>query len=184
MSVQHQCSRCSYDRRLAGSTLRLKPIYGLPARTLESEHHISLPFDPEYLLQCQSLWQKQRDNTAGWELINAGRSDDKQERACARTLLAQIFLATIGSDLDVTEQDHKSGIESSMDNTLQHCLHRSRCSDQDAVFFNLPFPLLKEVEAVSRRRTFLPNSVLFSQGQLVKQVFGICSGTVWTCPQK
>jgi hypothetical protein len=45
--------------------------------------------DPSYLFSCGVMWHKQRDASAGWELIQFLRSQDKGKGAIAAALLAK-----------------------------------------------------------------------------------------------
>jgi hypothetical protein len=45
--------------------------------------------DPSYLFSCGVTWHKQRDASAGWELIQFLRSQDKGKGSIAAALLAK-----------------------------------------------------------------------------------------------
>src|SRR5207248_393813 len=58
---------------------KVKPLAATPAPAKP---------DPIYLFHCGIEWQKRAETSAGWELIQAMRSEDKGTRALAAELLA------------------------------------------------------------------------------------------------
>src|SRR5690242_4903682 len=68
-----------------------KPCHSVrpPARARASAKQQMPQPDPLYLFYCALQWHKERDTSAGWELVQGMRSQDRGVRALAAELLAE-----------------------------------------------------------------------------------------------
>jgi CRP/FNR family transcriptional regulator len=150
--------------------------------------------DPLYLFSCGVLWHQQRDASAGWELIQFLRSQDKTARAMAAALLAKTeharllvrdlrrARARVGRPAEhnvtrfteqrpdkVAEMKTPYGLE-----IVDSCLTcRLR---KDHWFCGLSPDVLRLLSAASHLSTYPGNAVLFVEGQMPRGAFVLCSG--------
>jgi CRP/FNR family transcriptional regulator, cyclic AMP receptor protein len=150
--------------------------------------------DPLYLFSCGVLWHRQRDASAGWELIQFLRSQDKGSRAIAAALLARTENArllvrdlrrarfhvtkpaprNVGHPVGQTpgkvdEMNTPYGLE-----IVENCL--SCKLRKDHWFCGLSADVLKLLSAASHLSTYPGGAVLFVEGQTPRGAFVLCSG--------
>ena len=154
----------------------------------------SASVDPLYLFSCSVLWHRQRDTSAGWELVRFLRSQDKGTRAIAAALLAKTEHARLlVRDLrrarvrvakpatqavghpdgqgpsKVAEMNTPYGLE-----IVDSCL---TCKlRKDHWFCGLSPEVLKLLSAVSHLSTYPGGAVLFVEGQMPRGAYVLCSG--------
>ena len=150
--------------------------------------------DPLYLFSCGVLWRVQRDTSAGWELIQFLRSQDKAARAIAAALLAKTEHArllvrdlrrarAVGTKPVTRSAGHPGGQGPSkvaemntpygleiVDSCLTCKLRR------DHWFCGLTPEVLKLLSAASHLSTYPGGAVLFVEGQMPRGAFVLCSG--------
>ena len=150
--------------------------------------------DPLYLFSCGVLWHQQRDASAGWELIQYLRSQDRDARAVAAALLAKTEHARLlvrdlsraqarvtklaarkvgdrGGQVPskVAEMNTPYGLE-----IVDSCL---TCKlRKDNWFCGLSPDVLKLLSAASHLSTYPGGAVLFVEGQMPRGAFVLCSG--------
>jgi CRP/FNR family transcriptional regulator, cyclic AMP receptor protein len=152
------------------------------------------PVDPLYLFSCSLLWHQQRETSAGWELVQSLRSQDKGARAIAAALLAKTEygrflvrdlrrarsriskLATrnVGcpdgrAPSKVAEMNTPYGLE--IVDSCVSCKLR-----KDHWFCGLSRDVLKLLSAASHLSTYPGGAVLFVEGQTPRGAFVLCSG--------
>jgi CRP/FNR family transcriptional regulator, cyclic AMP receptor protein len=150
--------------------------------------------DPLYLFSCSVSWHKERDASAGWELIQFLRSRDKGSRAVAAALLARTEHArllvrdlrrvrirvTKPATRTVEHPAERTASKAEEMNTpygleiVESCL---TCKlRKDHWFCGLSSDLLKLLNAASHLSTYPGGAVLFVEGQTPRGVFVLCSG--------
>jgi CRP/FNR family cyclic AMP-dependent transcriptional regulator len=142
------------------------------------------------------LWHRQADNSAGWELIHALRSQDREARAMASAMLAK----TANARLLVRDlRRARSGLNSiATDNVgkpswhsfgkvvavntpygleiIESCL---TCKlRKDKWFCGLSPEVLKSFSAASHLNTYPGGALLFVEGQMPRGALVLCSGKV------
>ena len=78
----------SFPTLLPPGSARLESLTGVAPKGNRA-HESCASVDPLYLFACGVSWHRHRDATAGWELIQSLRSQDKGSRAIAAALLAR-----------------------------------------------------------------------------------------------
>jgi CRP/FNR family transcriptional regulator, cyclic AMP receptor protein len=150
------------------------------------------PADPLYLFSCGVLWHRQRDASAGWELIQFLRSEDKDARALAATLLAKTEHARLlVRDLrrararnpatrdagDPTGQAPRKVVEMNTPYGLEIVESCLTCKlRKEHWFCGLSPDVLRLLGAASHLSTYPGGAVLFVEGQLPRGAFVLCSG--------
>jgi CRP/FNR family cyclic AMP-dependent transcriptional regulator len=148
--------------------------------------------DPLYLFSCGVLWHRQRDASAGWELIQFLRSEDRDARALAAVLLAKTEHARLlvrdlrrararnpatrdaggpagQAPSKVAEMNTPYGLE-----IVESCL---TCKlRKEHWFCGLSPDVLRLLGAVSHLSTYPGGAVLFVEGQMPRGAFVLCSG--------
>ena len=154
-------------------------------------------FDPQYLLHCSSQWHKHADNTAGWELVQAMRCQDR----CARALAAELFADTENGrllvrdlrrtrsglrDLAVTSDGQfrfksQRALEAPMNTPygLQMVEDCSKCNlKQKGWYCALSEDVSSALSHSSHRTTYPGGAILFVEGQAARGALVLCSGKV------
>lgn len=150
--------------------------------------------DPLYLFSCGVSWHRERDASAGWELIQFLRSQDKGSRAIAAALLARTEHARLlirdlrRARVRVTKPAALS-VENPVGQTpskvdgmntpygleiVESCL---TCKlRKDHWFCGLSNEVLKLLSSASHLSTYPGGAVLFVEGQTPRGAFVLCSG--------
>ena len=150
--------------------------------------------DPLYLFSCGVSWHRERDASAGWELIQFLRSQDKASRAIAAALLARTEHARLlirdlrRARVRVTKPAALS-VENPVGQTpskvngmntpygleiVESCL---TCKlRKDHWFCGLSSEVLKLLSSASHLSTYPGGAVLFVEGQTPRGAFVLCSG--------
>ena len=150
--------------------------------------------DPLYLFSCGVSWHRERDASAGWELIQFLRSQDKGSRAIAAALLARTEHARLlirdlrRARVRVTKPAALS-VENPVGQTpskvdgmntpygleiVESCL---TCKlRKDHWFCGLSTEVLKLLSSASHLSTYPGGAVLFVEGQTPRGAFVLCSG--------
>src|SRR5580698_551333 len=152
------------------------------------------PVDPLYLLGCSLRWHRERDTSAGWELIHFLGSTDHNARALAADLLAKTKhtrllvrqLRRAKAKLNHTTANHTPAVEESEIkkaaemNTpygleiIESCL---TCKlRKDNWFCGLSQEGLKSLTEASHLTTFPGGALLFVEGQIPRGAYVLCSG--------
>lgn len=150
--------------------------------------------DPLYLFSCGVLWHRERDASAGWELIQFLRSQDKGSRGIAAALLARTEHARLLiRDLRRARVRVTKPAALSVDNPVgqtpskvdgmntpygleivESCL---TCKlRKDRWFCGLSSEVLKLLSSASHLSTYPGGAVLFVEGQTPRGAFVLCSG--------
>jgi CRP/FNR family cyclic AMP-dependent transcriptional regulator len=146
--------------------------------------------DPLFLFWCQCMWQKQGDQAAGWELIQALRSSQQPARVAA-VLLSET------EDLDL-----RTKIPADAENRTNTASFHFTSQDETGTNMNTPYGLeiiescttcrlrrpkwfcclapdvLKTFSADSHLGTYPGGAILFVEGQMPRGAFVLCSGKV------
>jgi CRP/FNR family cyclic AMP-dependent transcriptional regulator len=147
-----------------------------------------------YLFSCGVAWHRERDASAGWELIQFLRSQDKGSRAIAAALLARTEHARLlirdlrRARVRVTKPAALS-VENPVGQTpskvdgmntpygleiVESCL---TCKlRKDHWFCGLSNEVLKLLSSASHLSTYPGGAVLFVEGQTPRGAFVLCSG--------
>ena len=80
--------RPSSPIRVQADSARLEGLAGLAPKENRAQAFCA-SVDPLYLFSCGVSWHRERNASAGWELIQFLRSQDKGSRAIAAALLAR-----------------------------------------------------------------------------------------------
>ena len=150
--------------------------------------------DPLYLFSCGVSWHRERDASAGWELIQFLRSQDKGSRAIAAALLARTEHARLlirdlrRARVRVTKPAALS-VENPVGQTpskvdgmntpygleiVESCL---TCKlRKDHWFCGLSNEVLKLLSSASHLSTYPGGAILFVEGQTPRGAFVLCSG--------
>jgi CRP/FNR family transcriptional regulator, cyclic AMP receptor protein len=152
--------------------------------------------DPQYLHSCGFQWHDHADNTAGWELVQAMRSQD----GCARALAAKLFAKTENGRLLVRDlRRTRSGVR-------DPALTDGRCAFKNQhrgeAPMNTPYGLqviedcnacnlkrkpwycalsedvARALSHCSHRTTYPGSAILFVEGQTARGALILCSGKV------
>jgi CRP/FNR family cyclic AMP-dependent transcriptional regulator len=155
---------------------------------------VSAAVDPLYLFSCGLLWRRHRDTSAGWELIQSLRSQDKGARAIAAALLAKTeYARLLVRDLrrarahvikpaaqSVSRPDGQGPSKVVEVNTPYGLEIVDSCVTcrlrKDHWFCGLSPDVLKMLSAVSHLSTYPGGAVLFVEGQMPRGAFVLCSG--------
>ncbi len=150
--------------------------------------------DPLYLFSCGVMWHRERDASAGWELIQFLRSQDKGSRGIAAALLARTEHARLLiRDLRRARVRVTKPAALSVDNPVgqtpskvdgmntpygleivESCL---TCKlRKDRWFCGLSSEVLKLLSSASHLSTYPGGAVLFVEGQTPRGAFVLCSG--------
>lgn len=152
------------------------------------------PVDPLYLFGCGLRWHRERDTSAGWELIHSLQSADGEGRTVAAELLAK----TEHSRLLVRDlRRAKARLSRSLTN---RALNRDRKPPGKVSAMNTPYGLniidscvtcslrknqwfcglspeaLKVLALVSRPAIYPGAALLFVEGQSPRGAYVLCSG--------
>ena len=149
--------------------------------------------DPLYLFYCRLKWQKQGETFAGWELVQAMRSNHRGARALAAELLAETKDGRLlVRDLRRTRSGLRmlTGITPPEGQTkkgedmitpyglpiVEDCVH---CPlRKESWFCNLSSDLLTSFSASSHLATYPGGAILFIEGQMPRGAFVLCAGKV------
>src|SRR5579864_7240074 len=154
--------------------------------------------DPLYLFYCARKWHKSGDTAAGWELVEAMRSNARGARALAAELLADTENGRLlVRDLRRTrsglhEVKHYRGetalsqqtasAEAGAMNTpygLQLVENCATCHlRKEGWYCALSADLLKSFSSFSHLTTYPGSAILFVEGQMPRGGFILCSGKV------
>jgi len=171
----------------------LLPVHPMAVRRQDAQRKPA-KVDPLYLFYCRLKWQKQGETFAGWELVQAMRSNHRGARALAAELLAETENGRLlVRDLRRTRSGLRtltgiSAFESG--NTkkgegmitpyglpiVEDCV---QCPLRKGSWFcNLSSDLLKSFSASSHLATYPGGAILFIEGQTPRGAFVLCSGKV------
>ena len=151
--------------------------------------------DPIYLFHCGLEWQKRAETSAGWELVQAMRSEDKGTRALAAELLAGTAngrllvrdLRRVRSGLSQlarsTAEPYQTAPTKGEDmhtpyglELVENC---TSCTLRKNNFFcQFSGDLLRSFESLSHLTSYPGGAVLFVEGQMPRGAFVLCSGKV------
>ena len=154
---------------------------------------LSASIDPLYLFSCSVLWH-QGDPGAGWELIQAMRSQDRDVRTIAAGFLAKtehahllvrdLRRSRIGAARKMTREvgrsDGQVPVKAAEMNTpyglkiVESCMTCQLRKDQ--WFCGLSSAVLKLLGTASHLSTYPGGAVLFVEGQTPRGAFVLCSG--------
>jgi CRP/FNR family cyclic AMP-dependent transcriptional regulator len=172
---------------------RLEGLAGLATKENRAQAFCA-SVDPLYLFSCGVSWHRERDASAGWELIQFLRSQDKGSRAIAASLLARTEHARLlirdlrRARVRVTKPAALS-VENPVEQTpskvgemntpygleiVESCL---TCKlRKDHWFCGLSSEVLKLLSSASHLSTYPGGAVLFVEGQTPRGAFVLCSG--------
>ena len=165
---------------------KIKPLSATPAPAKP---------DPIYLFHCGLEWQKRAETSAGWELVQAMRSEDKGTRALAAELLAGTEngrllvrdLRRVRSGLSQlarsTAEPYQTAATKGEDmhtpyglELVENC---TSCTLRKNNFFcQFSGDLLRSFESLSHLTSYPGGAVLFVEGQMPRGAFVLCSGKV------
>jgi CRP/FNR family transcriptional regulator len=154
--------------------------------------------DPLFLFYCGLKWHKSADTSAGWELVEAMRSDDRGARALAAELLAE----TENGKLLVRDlRKTRSGLHEITHFTSKAwAAEGGSCTEADAM--NTPYglqmvencatcklrkngwycalssDLVRSFSGFSHLTTYPGGAILFVEGQMPRGAYVLCSGKV------
>jgi len=153
--------------------------------------------DSLYLFYCARQWHNSGDTAAGWELVQAMRSNARGARALAAELLAETEngrllvrdLRRTRSGLheikhfggETAQSQLTSSAETSMNTPygLQMVENCSTCKlRQEGWYCSLSADLLKAFSAFSHLTSYPGGAILFVEGQMPRGGFILCSGKV------
>ena len=153
--------------------------------------------DSLYLFYCARQWHNSGDTAAGWELVQAMRSNARGARALAAELLAETEngrllvrdLRRTRSGLheikhfggETAQSQLTSSAEASMNTPygLQMVENCSTCKlRQEGWYCSLSADLLKAFSAFSHLTSYPGGAILFVEGQMPRGGFILCSGKV------
>jgi CRP/FNR family transcriptional regulator len=185
--------RPSFSISIPADSAKPEDLSG-PVPKLSHRQEFGTSVDPLYLFSCAVSWHQERDASAGWELVQFLRSQDRSARAIAAALLARTEHARLlVRDLrrarahvarparrdaghpdgpepgKVAEMNTPYGLE-----IVESCLAcRLR---KDNWFCNLSPEVLKSLSVASHLSTYPGGAVLFVEGQMPRGAFVLCSG--------
>lgn len=154
--------------------------------------------DPLYLFHCAVEWHSKGDTAAGWELVQAMRSEDRGVRALAAELLAEtengrlrvrdlrrtrgglhdIRVAADGR-LQFGEQVHGEASQMKTPYGLQMVEDCNTCRLKKTGWFcSLSSGATSSLSEFSHLTTYPGNAILFIEGQMPRGAFVLCSGKV------
>lgn len=179
--------------RIPPDSARLEGLAGLAPKGNRVQAFCA-SVDPLYLFSCGVSWHRERDASAGWELIQFLRSQDKGSRAIAASLLARTEHARLlirdlrRARVRVTKPAALS-VENPVEQTpskvgemntpygleiVESCL---TCKlRKDHWFCGLSSEVLKLLSSASHLSTYPGGAVLFVEGQTPRGAFVLCSG--------
>jgi CRP/FNR family cyclic AMP-dependent transcriptional regulator len=185
--------RPSSPIRVQAESARLEGLAGLAPKGNRAQAFCA-SVDPLYLFSCGVAWHRERDASAGWELIQFLRSQDKGSRAIAAALLARTEHARLlirdlrRARVRVTKPAALS-VENPVGQTpskvdgmntpygleiVESCL---TCKlRKDHWFCGLSNEVLKLLNSASHLSTYPGGAVLFVEGQTPRGAFVLCSG--------
>jgi len=185
--------RPSSPIRIPPDSARLEGLAGLATKENRAQPFCA-SVDPLYLFSCGVSWHRERDASAGWELIQFLRSQDKGSRAIAASLLARTEHARLlirdlrRARVRVTKPAALS-VENPVEQTpskvgemntpygleiVESCL---TCKlRKDHWFCGLSSEVLKLLSSASHLSTYPGGAVLFVEGQTPRGAFVLCSG--------
>ncbi|HKW18350.1 MAG TPA: Crp/Fnr family transcriptional regulator [Terriglobales bacterium] len=152
--------------------------------------------NPLFLFYCGFKWHKQAETSAGWELVQAMRSNNLGARALAAELLSETedgrllvrdLRRTRNSLTLITQPDPKTAanmVHAGGDNmntpyglpTVENCM---TCPlKQKGWFCHLPNDLMRPFHESSHLATYPGGAILFVEGQVPRGAFVLCSGKV------
>jgi len=185
--------RPSFPILVQPDSARLEGLAGLATKGNRAQA-FGESVDPLYLFSCAVSWHRERDASAGWELIQFLRSQDKGSRAIAAALLARTEHARLlirdlrRARVRVTKPAALS-VETPVGQTpskvdgmntpygleiVESCL---TCKlRRDHWFCGLSTDVLKLLSSASHLSTYPGGAVLFVEGQTPRGAFVLCSG--------
>jgi CRP/FNR family transcriptional regulator, cyclic AMP receptor protein len=185
--------RASFPILVQTDSAKLEGLAGLAPKGNRAQAFCASA-DPLYLFSCGVLWHRDRDASAGWELIQFLRSQDKGSRAIAAALLARTEHARLlirdlrRARVRVTKPAVLS-VENPVGQTpskvdgmntpygleiVESCL---TCKlRKDHWFCGLSSEVLKLLSSASHLSTYPGGAVLFVEGQTPRGAFVLCSG--------
>lgn len=148
--------------------------------------------DPLYLFCCGLKWHKDGETSAGWELVQAMRSNNLGARALAAELLSETEngrllvrdLRRTRSGLNFISQPESrtTRVEGGGMNTpyglpvVENCM---TCAlRKNGWFCHLSSDLLRSFHDSSHLATYPGGAILFVEGQVPRGAFVLCSGKV------
>lgn len=154
-------------------------------------------FDPQYLLHCSIEWHNHAENTAGWELVQAMRSQDRG----ARALAAELFSQTENGRLLVRDlRRTRSGLRDlAVSSDGQFCFKNQNRKDlpmktpyglqmiedcstcnlkQKGWYCALSGDIAAALSGCSHRTSYPGGAILFVEGQTARGALILCSGKV------
>jgi len=206
LRAQPALSRSGYLRGLIFSRSRFsakKPCHSVRGDLPVSKPSMKVvvpaqPADPDplYLFVCARGWHNHSDTAAGWELVEAMRSQRRGTRALAAELLAGTQDGRLlVRDLRRTRTGlrevnrYRGGVPQTLQNAeaatmntpyglqmVESCL---TCKlRKEGWFCALSGDLMKSFNALSHLTTYPGGAVLFVEGQMPRGGFVLCSGRV------
>lgn len=164
-----------------------QPPSGLPIPSaLKAKEYAPEEVDSLYLFARFIEWERSEDPSAGWELIAATRSSNRDTRAHALALLASSqHLGGIGlgttPELSAPRKRQAAALEDEVKapyglDIVEDC---SKCTNVTSGFFcGFSQPVMQALNQVSHRSTLPAGAILFVEGQAPRGMFIVCSGKV------
>ena len=165
---------------------------GQPATTTGT-----VQIDPLYLLYCGMRWQKSADTGAGWELVQAMRSQERGARALAAELLAETEngkllvrdlrrtrsglheITRFGTKIPGQSATHMEAQSMNTPYGLQMVENCTTCRlRKQGWYCALSGDLMRSFDSFSHLTTYPGGAVLFVEGQMPRGTFVLCSGKV------
>ncbi|HEY7351945.1 MAG TPA: Crp/Fnr family transcriptional regulator [Terriglobales bacterium] len=176
----------------SGSSAFVKPLV---RKRTQADSQYARP-NPLYLFYCSVQWHKSAETSAGWELIQAMRSENPGARALAAELLSEtedarllvrdlrrtrkaLNLIAAAEPKTSTNAIAPEGKAMSMPYGLPMIENCTCCSlKKDGWFCHLSNELLHSFSASSHLATYPSGAILFVEGQVPRGGFLLCSGKV------
>jgi CRP/FNR family cyclic AMP-dependent transcriptional regulator len=183
----------SFPTLLPPGSARLESLTGVAPKGNRA-HESCASVDPLYLFACGVSWHRHRDATAGWELIQSLRSQDKGSRAIAAALLARteharllvrdlrrarvrVSKPAVRDEVQPVEQRPSKVDDMNTPYGLEIVESCLTCKlRKDHWFCGLSADVLKLMNAASHLNTYPGGAVLFVEGQTPRGAFVLCSG--------
>ncbi len=149
-------------------------------------------FDPLYLFACGLNWHREGEPSAGWELINGVRSDDRNARIIAAELLAKTRHARLrlpdlrrarrrARKLETAKRPREENVNKRATmNTpyglemIESCMTCKLRREQ--WFCGVSRDSLKLLDDVSHLTTYPGGALLFVEGQIPRGAYVLCAG--------
>jgi CRP/FNR family transcriptional regulator len=140
--------------------------------------------DPLYLFACQVEWEQRSVPSAAWEVIAGARSSNADTRAHSLSLLEHSDQPRPKvSDANGAEQEkrHRFTKEASMRtpyvlDIIESCVGCK--ASRDGFFCRFSPTVLRSVDIASYHRVMPSGTPLFSEGQMPRGIYVLCSGKV------